>query len=265
MTEELSDEARDLIALARGGESEPSSRDLARIRNGVLSASLGAATVLGSGSAVALGGKTLTATLIATGLKGVVLGAVVAAGATSASFYFEESAKSTSAVRSVASPAAVVASPKAKAVASYATPHALPATNQPPARDIAQRPTPSAAIAEPAGPTPVQTGPAFAVPPSGDFVPAESALTLELDVLRRAQAELRAERGTRALALLDENAAALSRGQLRQERLAVEVLAACLAGQVERSRLAARRFRAENPATPAAARIRASCVGEELP
>jgi hypothetical protein len=264
MTEELSDEARDLIARARGGESEPSSRELTRIRNGVLAASLGAATVLGSGSAVALGGKTLTATLIATGLKGVLLGAVVAAGATSASFYFE-SARSTSPARGAASAVAVVATPTAKVVDSYSAPRAVPSTDQQPALEIPRRETPSAATAPSRLPMQTQHEPTFATPPSADFLPAESALALELDVLRRAQAELRAERGTRALALLDENAATLSRGRLRQERLAVEVLAACLAGQVERARLAARRFRAENPATPAAARIRASCVGEELP
>jgi hypothetical protein len=261
MNEELSEEARDLIARARGGESEPSSRELSRIRSGVLAASLGAGTVLGSGSAVALGGKALATSLVATGVKGIFLGAVVAASATSASMYFEDSARTPSVAPSAPSAIAVAAAPGAT------TAHELPvaATTEPLSSEPSERATPNVAAAQPTRPVPAQSE-SFSVGPSiADFAPDEGAFAFELDVLRRAQAELRAERGARALALLDENAAALARGRLQQERLAVEVLAACLAGRVERARVAARRFRAENAATPAAARIRASCVGDELP
>jgi hypothetical protein len=261
MNDELSDEARDLIAQARGGESEPSSRELSRIRRAVLAASLGAGTVLGSGSAVALGGKALATSLVATGVKGIVLGAVVAAGATSASMYFEDNTKAPSGAPSAPLAIAVAAAPGAPSARELP----VAVTTKPLSRAPVERAAPSVAMAQPTRPVPAQSESFSVGPSSADFAPDESAFALELDVLRRAQAELRAERGARALAILDENAAALARGRLQQERLAVEVLAACLTGHVERARLAARRFRAENPATPAAARIRASCAGDELP
>jgi hypothetical protein len=56
----------------------------------------------------------------------------------------------------------------------------------------------------------------------------------------------------------------LENGQLRQERLAAEVFAACQTGQVTRAERAARRFLSEHPATPAGERIRASCAGGAL-
>jgi outer membrane protein assembly factor BamD (BamD/ComL family) len=95
-------------------------------------------------------------------------------------------------------------------------------------------------------------------------LPVSAELAEELANLRRVQEALRAGRGAEALRLLDAGSSRLDQGQLRQERLAAEVFAACQSGEVERARRAARRFLDENPATPSAARLQSSCVGAEL-
>lgn len=275
MTEELSRDARNLIALARGGEPAPSDGELEKVRRGVLAASLAAGTVLGSGSAVAAGAKTLTATLVTAGVKGIVLGAVVTVGANAVSGYVES--RSAPPPRPVASaalaqperPVALNEAREAPPLTSAVEPTEREGETKPGVDGATRRRVSAAAggVAAAHGAVSAPAAASGAAPAAAvaAFEPASSALAFELDVLRRAQAELHAERGAQALSILDENAARLASGQLGQERLAVEVLAACQAGQLERARRAARRLHGDNAATPAAARIRASCAGAELP
>jgi hypothetical protein len=268
MTDRLSDDAQDFISRALGAERDPSADELTRVRRGVLAATAGAGTVLASGSSVALGGKALGATLVGAAVKGIMLGAVVTVGATSVSSYLGPKSpeqESRSAIVAPAKPngAAMPAEPREPAVVAVEPAPELARVES--GDPVVNRDTPPSQGTITAMPT-AQVAPRPAEPEAAVALASPTgALGLELEVLRRAQAELRAERGAAALRILDENAGRLAGGRLAQERLAVEVLAACQAGQLERARLAARRFHGENAATPAAARIRASCVGHEVP
>ena len=92
---------------------------------------------------------------------------------------------------------------------------------------------------------------------------SDSSLLKEIALLEQVQVALRAGNGARALSLLDQNSPQPGSGQLGAERLAAEVFAACQAGDRERAARAARRFLQAYPATPASARVRASCAGPE--
>lgn len=272
MTDRLSDDAQGFISRALGAEPGPSADELARIRRGVLAATAGAGTVLASGSSVALGGKALGTTLVGAAVKGIVLGAVVTVGASSVSSYLEPKSSERESRRAAVAPAkpngaATRAEPREPAVvAAEPAPELARVERGDPVVNRATAPSPATTTESRAMPTAEVVTPRPADPEAAaEFAPATGALGFELEVLRRAQAELRAEHGAAALRILDENAARLADGRLGQERLAVEVLAACQAGQLERARLAARRFHGENAATPAASRIRASCVGHEVP
>jgi hypothetical protein len=272
MTDRLSDDAQEFISRALGAERAPNADELTRIRRGVLAATAGAGTVLASGSSVALGGKALGTTLVGAAVKGIVLGAVVTVGASSVSSYLEPKPaerESRSAIVAPAKPngAAVPQEPReAPVVAAGPAPELTRAEPGDPVVNRASAPSRATMTESPAKKPHAEVAPRAAEPEAAAALASPTgALGFELEVLRRAQAELRAERGAAALRILDENAGRLAGGRLGQERLAVEVLAACQTGQLERARLAARRFHTGNAATPAAARIRASCVGHEVP
>ncbi len=90
--------------------------------------------------------------------------------------------------------------------------------------------------------------------------PAMPRLAEEVALLGRAQAALRDGAAPRALALLDEHAARFPEGALRQERAATRVLALCAIGRPDEASVEARSFLASSPASPLAARVRASCA-----
>jgi hypothetical protein len=270
MTDRLSDDAQQLISRALGAEPTPSAGELTRIRRGVLAATAGAGTVLASGSAVALGGNALGGTLVGAAVKGIVLGALVTVGASSVSSYLEPKSpdgERRSATVAPAKPTGATSPTEAREPAVVApAPEIEPVSPRDPAASGAAVANPTSATdRHGAANAEVVSTRSTQAEATAELAPATGALGFELDVLRRAQAELRAERGAAALRILDDNAGRLAGGRLGQERLAVEVLAACQAGQLERARRAVRRFHGENAGTPAAARLRASCVGHELP
>lgn len=254
MSDELGTEARALIERACREERAPEASVLRRIRNNVVFG-VAPAVLLGAGEAAAAGAKLSVLSLVGLAGKGALLGTAVAI----AGYAVQRS-------ESAPEPAPVRALPAAR----LETPEPPPVPNRTLlAPDPRERVSPATAPRENAV---VEKSPASnaSSTPSGEQLPSVGALPdsaellEEVDNLRRVQEHLRAGRGAEALRVLDASSSRLGQGQLRQERLAAEVFAACQSGQTDRARAAARRFLRENPATPSAARLKTSCVGEEL-
>lgn len=265
MDERLGREARELIEQALREEEHADPSELARIRKRVLAVSVGVGA-LGSAS------KTLAVqgTSTAIGAVSIVKAALLGAGAAVVAVGLS------SVVRPQASLPAIEPAPR------NAPAPAARVTHIEPTATVAASPAPSAralkapvAVGRSQGALPA-TAPRVAperahdstsalpkalndVPPSTSS--GDSSLLEEIALLERVQAALRAGNGTHALTLLDQNSP--SSGQLGSERLAAEVFAACQVGDRQRASRAARQFFRDYPATPASARVRASCAGEE--
>jgi hypothetical protein len=99
------------------------------------------------------------------------------------------------------------------------------------------------------------------VPVPGVLPASAATSTLEREVRLLRDADLATKDGDpeRALALLDEHAAAFPRSDLEPERSAERVFALCSAGRVEEERNAASAFLSAHPTGPLAARVRGAC------
>jgi hypothetical protein len=276
VNERLGREARELIERARREEAVADADELARIRRRVIVAASGSAVLGTLGKALALKGNgalgipsLLKAALIGSGTGAVAIGVTLMLTAPTGSSAGARAPASVSARPPAArTPAAELApapapseaapstAPEASAGSATSSPSGaenLPASNGGRgrvAREAQESRAPSFAPAAPQSPT------APAAPEAGTLAP-------ELALLERVQAELRSGHGERALELLDKSSLALERSQLRAERLAAEVFAACQAGDLSRARGVMKRFLQDYPNTPAAARVRASCAGAE--
>jgi hypothetical protein len=263
MTSELGAEARALITQACSDEAAPSSSELERIRKNVIAGAAASAALLAAPHAAGAGALATPLALVGLALKGAALGTIVALGGFSLDRFVlhpaPERASKSAQVRAPAearAPLGSLATPSGRELSPPAPePRAIDPQLAPPAvplRPTAPKPgLPHGVSKETAG---VATG----------SLEISADLREESALLARVQQELRAGRGADALRLLDASSPRLERGQLRQERLAAEVLAACQTGDVERARRGVRAFLAENPATPSAARLRSSCVGAEF-
>jgi hypothetical protein len=261
MTNELGAEARALIGKACGEEPVPGSHELDRIRKNVVAGATGSALLLAAPHVFGSAAAVTPLALVGTALKGAALGTVVALGGFSLDRFV---------LHPVPDRGAHNASQPARG--------AVPVRSLVPTTRVAVEPMPPAPAAADSPPLDLetQTRASTAKRPAANGARAESAVVAdgaleasadlreETALLGRVQQELRAGRGAEALALLDASSTRLERGQLRQERLAAEVLAACQIGDLERARRSVRAFLAENPATPSAARLRSSCVGAEF-
>jgi hypothetical protein len=122
-----------------------------------------------------------------------------------------------------------------------------------------------------AAPADIATRSAASAPPSNETYstptamtpPKPSTLVQELALLEKVQSELRAGHGAAALRLLDQSTSPRD-GQLQAERLAAEVFASCQKGDVARARASARAFLSRYASSPASARVRGSCAGEQV-
>jgi len=88
-----------------------------------------------------------------------------------------------------------------------------------------------------------------------------SGLEEEVQLLREAQQAMREGHPDRALALVDEHARRFPEGLLRQERIAVRVLALCALGRTGQARRESEGFLRQWPASPFSTQLRASCGG----
>lgn len=254
MSDELGFEARDLVERACREERSPDAHELRRIRNNVLFAVAPATVLLGAGEAAAAG-KMSALSLVALAAKGALLGTAVAFAG-----YGVQQVQS----RSVSGPVPARAEVKLEAPAPPPAPSGreVPAVSRAPVSGAPARS--ERALIEKGPSSRASSGPPGEAVPSVASLPDSAELLEEVENLRRVQEHLRAGRGAEALRILDASSSRLGQGQLRQERLAAEVFAACQSGHTDRARDAARRFLRENPATPSAARLKTSCVGGEI-
>jgi hypothetical protein len=255
MSDELGPEARDLIARACREERAPEAHELRRIRNNVVLGAAPAAVLLGAGEAAAATAKVTLVSLAGLATKGFLLGTAVAfAGYTVHGYEY----------RSVSAPTLVRPAPKPETSVAPPVPSEVLVSADSPTPVVPPLERPESAVIRKRSSSSVSSTPPVAHLPSSGALPDSAELREEVENLSRVQEHLRAGRGAEALRVLDASSSRLGQGQLRQERLAAEVFAACQSGDKERARSAARRFLMENPATPSAARLKTSCVGEEI-
>ena len=279
MSGSISREARELIARAASEERTPSPRELREVRTRVLAAG-GAAVAFGAAGQKAAAsslGAAAKASMTLTVIKSASIGAAIAiasvAGPLTVMDLVGERSRS-------AKPRASSVKPGPKELASVASgvraqalrPAAVVATEL--RRDwpsSADTPLGSAAKkvelerlppkrSEPARLARGLPERAPSAAPSERTSRPRASLAEEIAVLEGVQAALREGAGARALAVLDKHPS-VAGGQLRSERLAAEVFAACQAGELARAERAAAALLRDFPATPTSARVRASCVG----
>jgi RNA polymerase sigma-70 factor (ECF subfamily) len=140
----------------------------------------------------------------------------------------------------------------------------------PPRATIRDRPAPPAAVLapslsddRPSTPSLAGSPPLIApVQPAPRLEPAGPAtVTAEAELLRRADAALKAADPSRALALLGEHATTFPNGILVEERDAERVVVLCALGRTEDARAAAAQFLRLRPRSPLSQRVRESCGG----
>lgn len=289
----LTPSAKALIDDAKGGD-EPSGAARARIRAKLLTqVGAGVATGAAVGSATAAGAAAKT--VLPTGLLVKVLGVLGVAGAIAVGTLVarrgsepEQAAVSIVATASPSSAAREEPPPTVKSVearalelshdgaASGPKPRSPEGPNHDGAESGPKPRSPSWPISTtPAapGPSTMRTSPsasaAHVAPPreassaaSVSTPAAGGSLEAEMELLRKAQAELREGRPESALAALDAHGAEFKDGVLREERLAAHILALCNLGRTSEARAEAQRFLAASPRSPMAERIRNSCGGE---
>ncbi|MDO9020934.1 MAG: hypothetical protein Q8S73_00400 [Deltaproteobacteria bacterium] len=255
---DLNPDLQSLVDAARAADV-PRPDDRERIRRG-LAAQLGAAALLasttatgsasaaGATSAVAVATVATTATSLSTKLAVVAL--IVAGGAGTAVLTRAANAPRAAAVTAHPAPAdrpQVAPLPEAPIVRASVAPASVgtvPEALHPvaaPAR-VAPR-APRAHV----GPGPGRPAPAW-------------PLIEEVALLREAQRALQSGGTVRALDLIERHASRYPDGAMREERLALRVVALCDAGRRSEARAAADRFVREAPRSVFVARVRSSCA-----
>jgi hypothetical protein len=267
MNEELDEGARDFIARALREEPRADATELRRIRTRVVATALAVTSAGGAAQAASLAGKSGIFAASTPLVKALAVGSLVVGGAATLTVTLpSRSGGNATTASKPAEPGLSRVRPGVPKREPSAAEAVLPSEIVAPGPAVAV-PSSAIAAAERKEPAPVVTaaktageGPPVAVSDGK----ARPSLSEELVALRAAQARLNAGDGKGALRLLDETALALGGGQLAVERRAVEILAACKAGELQRADRLAREFLKAHPDAPAAARVRSSCVGEGL-
>jgi hypothetical protein len=294
---DLSPEARELLEIARDGDS-PNAADRARLRR-ALSAAVAAGGVATSASAAAATKTALGGASAGAAKSGVALWLALGAAtglATSAVVFVAAPAWKAHAVESVGpaaaqpgktAPAAQAETPAAMITGTAATAqaHDEPATEpttslaetEPfPATTSAAQGTPhknkrapengttdDASHAAPAETAAEPETPGPGEPPAVAAATrgAPSSLGAETALLENARAALGRGDAAGALALLDEHERDFPRGVLVEERLAARVFALCGLGRTAEAERVAERLLRHSPSSPLRARVLQSCAG----
>lgn len=257
---ELSPETRAWIDAAGRGDA-PRAEDRARIRQ-KLALELGAAALASTAvvtvTAHAAGGALPTGATLAVGKAsaGIGLFAKLAIAATIAG------AVSTGALLSMSAPAQdgkvdvkPALSVRKAALIERAAPEAM--AEAPVVEPLALEETAQAAPIE------ASAAKKALAPKHSDAKPvarSNSQIAEELALLREAHIALREGRLADAVARTDELATRFPNGVMREERMAVALLAACAKGSVEGAELAA--FLEKAPESPLKARVESACEGK---
>jgi hypothetical protein len=91
------------------------------------------------------------------------------------------------------------------------------------------------------------------------------AFTEEVELMGRARAALGRNDASQALALLEEHAKRFPRGTLGPERDVSRIMALCALGRTQQAKTHATKFMRKHPRSALAARVRRTCVGDDLP
>lgn len=253
MSDELSPDARSIIDAGRAGD-DPTEADRARVRAALMISLAG-----GAGAAAAAAGaskSTWTAAALAKLLAGLtVAGAVV--GVISIALTRGEAPAAVQGATGAGFPAREVA----EAAGSLA-PSLLPSSAPQALAGDVDETTSSASSGAARGQSAPRPAASISIKPSASAGPYAASSTLEDETkkLRAAHAAMLSGDPERAIALLEEQSTAYARGELRQERAAARVLALCQAGRAAEASAEAARFLRENPTSPLADRVRASCA-----
>jgi hypothetical protein len=267
----LSRETEVLLERGRGGTPlTPAHRE--RLRGAILAKASGVAVVASAGSASAwtsIGAKIVGAALLVATVGGAgaaievwMSGRTPAPGAPPAANRLATDPATASSWKS---------SPQAPtAISNPAGPHTATSIDAPTLSPSAAFTTTPALTAVPSSSrretlTPVAAVIASSAVPTREALPA-SALTntLARDVRLLRDADLAVKGGDpeRALALLDEHAAAFPRSDLEPERSAERVFALCRAGRIGEAKSATSAFLRAHPTGPLAERVKDACRGE---
>jgi hypothetical protein len=259
---ELSRETEALLDRGRAGTPmTPAHR--ARLRGAVLAKAAGAAVVTSAASAAAwtsLGAKIVGAfvLVVAAGGAGVALGNRAPHRSLTAVAAALGAVDQTTCATPRSYPQTPTAISNAMPMATTTrAPLTIPASTSLPAS------TPARIWRETSKPVaaaiPTDTVPA----PVGLPASAVSALEQDVRLLRDADIATKAGDPERALALLDEHAAAFPRSDLEPERSAERVFALCRAGRIDEARSATSAFLRAHPTGPLAVRVKtaSSCRG----
>lgn len=260
MTEPLSREARGVLTQAVSDESalRPDAARRARLKQALLSglAASSAGLVAGTTEA-AVGVKAASGALSL--VKGLAVGLLVSGGIAGGFRLALSSDTEAPTAPLASSPAA-----PAPAVPAKLAELALPAEARLPVAET-QAPTAPAGI-DASAPKPRAALSPNSVEPVDATKPADSAapaLRAELQLMSEVQAALRDNSGARALTLIERYDGAFPQGQLRGERLAAEVFAACQVGNVARAQGAAAQFLSRDSSSPLAKRVKGACINAE--
>ena len=256
-----------LLRQARLG-LEPTGADRVRIKRkiatrlvlGAAGAALAASTSTAEASVAAATGVATAAKLLG-GL--LVVGGLVSTGALVLRGSHQHRAMATTRAGVVVTAPASAGGPEAPAALLRAAPSATPApaTPVPPAppaapaampaarRAVTRAQIPSAASASP------ERSESESAPLSGP-----TTVAAETELLREADASLRAGNGARALTLLNEHAARFPSGILVEEREAERVAVLCALGRSAEARESATAFLRDHARSPLSVRVRGSCA-----
>lgn len=247
MSRELSEQARTMLARALAEERPrvPGPTRRAQLKRSLLAgAALAAAGRAAAApmAQVAFAPGTAGAASVLTFAKGLVVGLLISGGVVGATQYFSGV--------SMPAPPGVASAPPSAARSPRSAPVATVAAADPSAQRSFAETSASSATTPPRAPS--------------EASPAEPALRLsaELELMTAAQAALRDGRAAQALSLIERYDRTFPTGQLRGERLAAEVFAACLAGDRPRATRAAQRFSQRDVSSVLAGRVRRSCAFE---
>jgi hypothetical protein len=243
MTDELSYEAAELFRSARAGLS-PSGEDVSRGRRRLAAAVAAGGLSVGAAATAKAGGLVHTFVLAA-----VVTAGVVAGGAT----WWSRSRPVEATAPAIVLPAPEMpAAPNVVAADSAPPPPVVALEVTPPVVAPARKPAPPAIQEAPA--LPLEESPAVAESPPA---PTTDGLARELELVRSADAALRAGDAARALTI----ARADNVVQLAAELSAIEIDALCSLQRHDEARERVLAFRHRFPYSALAARVARSCEG----
>jgi hypothetical protein len=277
---DLTPEDEALLERARLGVGEATPEDHGRVKRklwaqvGIAAGTSAVATSGGASAGLAATGAAGSGLLASAGKIVVALAIGAGAGTGVVMTYDHRTAHGppVSQAPAAAEPSSTLSSAQPDPTSERRTsePQAEPIASAPPRAAIRDRLPPPVAVSAPSlsddrpnTPSPAESPPLVApAQPAPRLEPSGPAtVAAEAELLRRADAALKAADPSRALALLGEHATTFPNGILVEERDAERIVVLCALGRTEDARAAAAQFLRLRPRSPLSQRVRESCGG----